>query len=99
VESRARLTPEAEQDLRDLAYYIADKSGHPQTARNVVEDITRSCDRYARQPLMGQTFPEAGEGCRQFTHQRWVIVYRPVEEGIEVLRIVDGARDYPRLFG
>jgi len=36
---------------------------------------------------------------RVFTHKRWVVVFRPIDNGIEVMRILDGSRDFSRIFG
>ena len=47
---------------------------------------------------MGTARPDLGEDLRVFSHKRYVIVYRALADGIEVLRVVDGARDYPSLF-
>jgi plasmid stabilization system protein ParE len=33
-----------------------------------------------------------------FTHKRWVIIFRPAPDGIEIMRVLDGSRDFPRLF-
>ncbi|MEX2315742.1 MAG: hypothetical protein WD669_01230 [Pirellulales bacterium] len=40
-----------------------------------------------------------GESHRVFAHKRWVVVFRPIEGGIEVLRVLDGSREFTRLFG
>jgi plasmid stabilization system protein ParE len=47
---------------------------------------------------MGTARPDLGGDLRVFSHKRYVIVYRALADGIEVLRVVDGARDYPSLF-
>jgi plasmid stabilization system protein ParE len=49
--------------------------------------------------VIGTARPDLGELHRIFTHKRWVIIFRPIAGGIEVLRVLDGSRDYPRLFG
>jgi plasmid stabilization system protein ParE len=49
--------------------------------------------------VIGTHRPELGENYRVFSHKRWVIIFRASDRGIEVLRVVDGAQDYPTLFG
>jgi plasmid stabilization system protein ParE len=52
----------------------------------------------AAQPEMGEARPQFGAACRVFSFKRQLIIlYRPAIEGIEVLRFVDGTRDYERL--
>jgi plasmid stabilization system protein ParE len=39
-----------------------------------------------------------GEDVRIFTHGRYVVVYRPLDDGIDMLRVFRGEQDFPRLF-
>lgn len=56
-------------------------------------------DSYARQPLMGDRREDLGPGLRSFPFKKnYVVIYRPLDDGIDVLRIFHSARDYPRLF-
>ena len=49
--------------------------------------------------LLGEAWPELGENVRFFSVRKThVILYRPAEDGIELVRIVSGARDIPSLF-
>ncbi len=91
-------TPAAKTDLADLAHYIAYEDRRPITADRIVDEIIAKCDSYAVQPLTGIATPHLGDDYRRFVCKRWVIIYRPITDGIEVLRILDSARDYPTLF-
>jgi plasmid stabilization system protein ParE len=62
-----------------------------------MREIRDKCDHYARNPLTGTRRDEFGEGCRVFSHRRWVILFRTLDEDIEVLRIFDGSQDYENL--
>ncbi len=92
------LTPAAAQDLEDIGYYIGIDQHRPSIAETILREIDATCRLYATQPLMGTSRPDLGESYRVFHHKRWVIIYRPISDGIEILRVVDGARDYPSLF-
>jgi plasmid stabilization system protein ParE len=48
--------------------------------------------------VLGSDAAELGAGCRVFPHKRWAIVFEAAEAGILVLRVLDGSRDFPRLF-
>ncbi len=91
-------TDAAENDLREIAYYIVVRDRRPVTADKVVDDILRKCKLYAETPEMGTRADDLGSGYRLFAHKRWVIIYRSIVDGIVILRIVDGARDYSSLF-
>ena len=95
---KAEWTPSAKHDLSDIGHYIGFKQRRPTTAENVVRQLNDKCNEYAESPLIGTKAPQLGEDCRIFSHKRWVVVYRPLPDGIQVIRILDGARDYPRLF-
>jgi plasmid stabilization system protein ParE len=43
---------------------------------------------------MGTAAEELGTGVRLFHHRRWVILFRYFDEGVVILRVVDGAQDY-----
>ena len=95
---RAHWTPDAETDLGEIAYAIAVADQRPITADRIIDEIRAKVDLYATQPSAGTLRKELGPDVRTFLHKRYIIAYRPIDNGIEVLRVFDGARDYPRLF-
>jgi toxin ParE1/3/4 len=96
--ARAIWTAAAKRELRSIAWFIVDRDQRRRTARKVTREIEEKCDQYAHNPHTGTSREEFGEGCRVFSHSRWVILFRPIDEGIEVLRIFDGSQDYESLF-
>jgi plasmid stabilization system protein ParE len=95
---RAQWTPEAEADVEEIVYYIAVKDGRPLVAEQLANGILEACERYALHPLIGEIEPRLGPECRRFTFKRWIVLYRPWNNGIAILRVVDSARDFDRLF-
>lgn len=91
-------TQQARDDLRSIGMYIGRKERRPAVAARVMREVREKCAHYARHPRIGTSRSEFGEGCRLGSHNRWVILFRPLDEGIEVLRIFDGAQDYESLF-
>ena len=53
----------------------------------------------AGQPLLGRLCPELAPNLRSFPVGNYVIFYRPIDNGIEVARVLHGARDIDSLFG
>ena len=49
-------------------------------------------------PLIGRDRPELSPGLRSFVVGRHVIFYRRFGNGVEIVRVLDGARDLPPLF-
>ncbi|WP_292457413.1 type II toxin-antitoxin system RelE/ParE family toxin [Methylibium sp.] len=53
----------------------------------------------ATQPLMGRARDELSPGLRSFPFGRYVIVYEPIDGGIDVVRLLHSARDVDAQFG
>jgi plasmid stabilization system protein ParE len=100
--SRAQWTSSAKADLRDTYLWIARHDNRRDTARNVIRGLRQQCDQYAiafaNGSVLGTSRNDLGELVRVFTYKRWVIVFRAISNGIEVLRVVDGSRDFTRIF-
>jgi len=85
------IAPAAQQDLSDIYDYIArDK---PLAAANWVEKIEEKCKLIAETPKFGERRPEYGAEIRSSVVGRYVIFFRPIENGIEVARVIAGGRD------
>jgi plasmid stabilization system protein ParE len=100
--AHAVWTRQAEADLEAIYDFIARRDRRLSFAKKVVRKLRDHCDHYAELVAAGHQIGTARgdlapEVCI-FTHQRWVVVFRPTLTGIEVLRIYDGSRDFPQLF-
>jgi toxin ParE1/3/4 len=99
VTGRVVRSPQALLDVAGIAEYISRQSGTSEYARQLVEELDESFERYARQPLMGELREDLGPDVRTFAFRKnYIVLYRPLEDGIDVLRVFHTARDYPRLF-
>lgn len=101
--ARAKWTKPARDDLKAIGFYIGGKEMQPSVAAKILREIHSKANEYAeafaRGSVIGSEASELGENCRVFTHKRWVIIFEQLPDGIEILRVLDGNRDYPRLFG
>jgi toxin ParE1/3/4 len=88
----------AREDLKSIGRYIGEEQHRPSTAAKVMREIAGHCDHLARVPHTGTARPDLDDNTRITSWKRWVIVFRPVEDGVDVLRIVDGSRDFTQLF-
>ena len=88
-----QLTPVAEDDLHSILDYIA--QDRPLTVRKVTATIRQKLELLATQPLMAELVTaRPADMLRSYTILRWVVFYRVINSGIEVVRILDGARRY-----
>lgn len=88
--------PKAKADLRSIFSYIAEEA--PQSALVFIDEIQKTCHRYAEFPLAGKARSELQENLRSFPFSNYIIFYEPVEDGIEVARVLHGSRDIDRQF-
>jgi toxin ParE1/3/4 len=92
-----RLTDQAEADLDELWAYIA--ASNPAAADRMVDAVLEGSRRHVRFPGMGQAREDLRPGLRSFVVSPFVVFYRPVDDTIEVLRILHAARDLDDIIG
>ena len=93
--ARVSQSPLACRDLDTIWEYIA--SDNPVAADDFIDRIAEKCECYAHQPEMGELRSDLLPGIRQFVVGTYIIFYRTVDEGIELIRVLHGARDVDRL--
>jgi toxin ParE1/3/4 len=85
-----RLRPAAEADIEGIARYIAQDS--PRAAARWYEEIYASCRRLGEMPGMGVARFDIRPELRTFPAGSYLILYREITGGAEIVRIVHGAR-------
>lgn len=90
--ARVIIRPKAESDLDAISDYIAERSDD-ERASNVLRAIYRKMQLYATQPTLGRSRADLREGMRSFPVYRYIVFYRPLEDGIVVVRVLHGSRD------
>ena len=86
----------AKSDLIEIWNYIADDS--EARADAFIDMIDQKLLALALNPDMGRAREELAEGVRSFPAGRYVIFYRVISNGIEIVRVLHGARDTAALF-
>ena len=89
-------SPEADEDLLNIWVSIAE--ANVDAADYLFEQIEKHGKLLAEFPGIGSPRPELGVGIRSFAVTRYLIFYRPAPDGIQVLRVLHGARDIPSFF-
>jgi toxin ParE1/3/4 len=82
--------PRAEADLLDIWRYIA--QDNPANADRMLDRIRDTLNRLAVMPFMGQARFDLAPGLRMFPVGRYLIFFRPIESGIDVIRVLHGKR-------
>jgi len=89
--------PLAAADILDIWDRIADDS--VAAADRWVDKLDEKLHLIATQPLMGRARDELLANLRSFPFGRYVIFYLPLEDGIDVVRLLHSARDIDTFFG
>jgi toxin ParE1/3/4 len=85
----------AEQDLIEIWTYVATDS--PIAADRLLDRIDAVCRRLAENPRMGAARPDLAPQLRHFVTGPYLILYREAGAGVEIVRVLHGARDLPGL--
>lgn len=93
---RYRLRPEAVADLESIGDYVA--TDNPARAASFVRALKAVCQRLAETPGMGAAREMLRPGLRMFPVRGYLIFYTPTDDGVEVIRVLSGARDIDALF-
>ncbi len=96
--TRVLWTELAESDLNNIHFYIGTTNHSPAAADRWFDSIRERSHSYAGQPEMGELRSQFGPGVRVFSFGDYVVFYRTIDDGIEILRVLHGRRDYPTLF-
>jgi len=93
----AVLRNSAEADLAEIWEYIARDS--PENATRFVRGIRETCNAtLAYNPRIGRRRADLAPRLRSFVVQDYVILYRPIDDDVEVVRVLHGSRDIESLF-
>lgn len=90
-----RLLPQAEQDLLEIADYIAIDNRH--AADRQVDRLQHSFRRLGEFPGLGTAHDDVRAGMRLLPVGPYLILYRITREGVEIVRVVHGAREWQAL--
>ena len=94
--SRVKRTPRAEQDLEDIWFFVA--QDNPDAADRLLDRIEQSTKLLADNPHIGPARPDVAPELHYHPVGNYLLLYRIIKNGIEVVRVVHGARDWVSLF-
>ncbi len=94
--SRYEFTDQAKEDLFEIAAYIA--LDNEQAAVQLVDRIHDKCQTLADHPRLGRSREDLAPRLRGTPLGNYLIFYRITDYGVEIVRIVHGARELEALF-
>lgn len=91
-----RVSDAARSDLDEIWFYIA--QDNPAAADRFIRALVSRFPTLASMPQVGRQREELSSRLRSFPVGNYIIFYRPIENGVEIARVLHGARDFPPLF-
>ena len=79
------------RDLDEVWDYIA--RDNPAMADRLLDKIAAKCEMLERQPMIGEARPDLAANLREVHVGNYVIFYRLLTDGIEVVRVLHAARN------
>jgi toxin ParE1/3/4 len=86
----------ARADLQEIWSYVAEDD--LRAADALIDRLDRAAQMLAERPFIGRLRPDIHADVRGFSVGRYLLIYRPIKGGVEIVRVVHGARDLARLF-
>jgi toxin ParE1/3/4 len=89
--SRPRKSPQAEADVTAIWQFVAEDN--IRAADALLDRIEAAFDMLAEMPRVGRAREDLAPKLRSFPVGNYLILYVPVPEGIEVVRVMHARRD------
>src|SRR5688572_20655953 len=89
-------TDRAELDLIEIMVDLGARS--KKALDRFANALERACAVHAQFPTLGIASDQLSPGMRRFVVEKYAVFFRPIQDGIEILRVLHGARDFPALF-
>lgn len=86
----------ASQDLDEIADYFAENN--IEAGERFFQAFNRKCQQLVSFPSSGKSYTAIRSGLRGVSFEGYIIFYRILGDGIEILRVVSGRRNLPSLF-
>lgn len=93
--SEPRITRQAQRDLEEIWDNLAQRN--EEAADRLLEAIMEKVRFHARFPLTGRLRDDLAPHLRSSAVDRHVVFFRPVDDTVEVLRVLHGSRDVDTL--
>jgi toxin ParE1/3/4 len=94
--ARIVRTEQAQQDLERILGYLDAQS--TQVAGRFAAKFEQTCVLHAAPRQSDVSAETPALNLRRFTVWNYAVFYRPIDDGIEIIRIIRGAKDVSRLF-
>ncbi|MEH1794772.1 type II toxin-antitoxin system RelE/ParE family toxin [Nostoc sp.] len=94
--SRYLINILASRDINEIADYFAETS--LDAGERFFSEFNRKCQQIVAFPNSGKSYAKIRPDLRGVSLQGYIVFYKVLDDGIEILRVVSGRRNFPSLF-
>lgn len=94
--NKLEIAQQARNDIKDIWTYIAELN--QAAAEKLTAEFLKKFQMPADNPSVGKRHDEIIVNLKSFPHKKYVIFYFETENGVEIYRVLHGARDVENLF-
>ncbi|AFY95562.1 type II toxin-antitoxin system RelE/ParE family toxin [Chamaesiphon minutus] len=93
---RCSIAPSALRDLDDISDYFLERNIN--AGEQFLQEFTKKCRNLATFPAMGRSYSHIRFDLRGIPLQSHIILYRLIDDGLEIVRVVNARQDLESLF-
>ncbi len=86
----------ATRDLNDIADYFTNHN--VEAGEQFFQEFDRKCQQLVDFPSLGKSYTEIRPDLRGLSIKGYIIFYRIVDDGVEILRVLSGYRNFSKSF-
>ncbi len=90
------ISQPAIKDLEEIIDYFS--SRNVDAGERFINEFEKKCKNLANFPNMGRSYDDIKPSLRGLPLAGYIIFYRVIDDGIEIIRVVSGYRDLEYLF-
>jgi toxin ParE1/3/4 len=94
--SRYLISPSASRDLNAIADYFLTRN--VDAGEKLFHEFTKKCQYISQFPNLGKSYSYLRPSLRGLPLDGYIIFYRVVNDGVEIVRVVSGRQDLESLF-
>lgn len=90
------ISPSASRDLNQIADYFLEVN--LVAGEKIFQEFNQKCQKLVRFPNMGRSYAQIRDDLRDLPLDGYIILYKIIDDGVEILRVVNGRQDLESLF-
>lgn len=90
------ISESARNDLKEIWSYIS--GNDVDAAERLIRELSAKFDLLEANPALGQAKHQFVLNLRSFPHKRYMIFYFPIQNGVEIYRVIHSSRELETIF-